>query len=210
MKRDLILSLVIIFLFSTQAIALAADGPETGVYVSGNLGASIANDADYTVPGVVDRELELGTGVLINLGAGYDFGSFRADLELGYRAWSIGDLTQPGAPAFYVDGDMGVFTVMVNGYYDHHIAQSKWVPFVGVGLGMADIKFDDGIDDSTDTVFAYQVKVGTGYMLSKTVTLSAEYRYFGAADPTFGEPVSGEFETSIGSHDLNVGVRFLF
>ena len=84
---------------------------------------------------------------------------------------------------------------MATVYYDFKLKSDKWSPYVGAGLGFAAIDISNpsviagGIkltgNDLDDTVFAYQIMAGIGYNISKNITLSGGYKYFGAADATF-------------------------
>jgi len=114
---------------------------------------------------------------------------------------------------------------MVNGYYDFHSANSPLVPYFGMGLGAASIDadistpvFPPGINqfiDDSATVFAYQFMAGLGYNISPTMTLTADYRYFGTVDPEFSPgnafiPGVPDLEVDYSNHSFNVGARFMF
>ena len=73
-----------------------------------------------------------------------------------------------------------VLSGTVNGWLDLDLA-SPVQPFIGAGAGVARVSSDN----SSDTVFVWQVGVGIGYQLGPAVTLQAGYRYFRTAQGRF-------------------------
>lgn len=99
---------------------------------------------------------------------------------------------------------------MVNGCLDLDLA-SPVQPFIAGGAGVARVSSDN----SSDTVFAWQV--GVGYQLDLTVTLQAGYRYFRTAQGRFRADTTQDglrFRTSgkagIDAPLFDIGVRFGF
>jgi opacity protein-like surface antigen len=78
-------------------------------------------------------------------------------------------------------------------------------PFLGAGMGLANVKIDRGFDDSDDTVFAYQAIAGLGFPLTHVTTLDLQYRYFATADADF-DGTDVEYQT----HNFFAGLRFDF
>ena len=79
-----------------------------------------------------------------------------------------------------------------------------FTPYLGGGLGWANVEFDDGAKDD-DNVFAYQVGGGLALEMMPLVTFDLGYRYFGTADPNiFGADVDYD------SHNIMAGVRIGF
>jgi len=103
-----------------------------------------------------------------------------------------------------IDGDVSALAFMVNGWYDFDTG-SKWVPYVGGGLGMAKVESTILSAESDDTVLAYQVGAGVGYKLTENTTATLGYKYFGTSDPNF-DGVDAE----VGTHNFTVGVRLAF
>ena len=119
-----------------------------------------------------------------------------------------------------VNGAFSMLAFMVNMDYDFDTG-SRWVPYVGGGLGLASISLDTetaggrSTADDTDTVFAYQVGAGIGYEFAlpegRSVTVSLDWRYFDTQSPTFTGDVTGtEFETTISGHDIGIGLMYGF
>ena len=119
-----------------------------------------------------------------------------------------------------VDGAFSMLAFMANVDYDFETG-SRWVPYIGGGLGVATISLDTktasgtSLADDSDTVFAYQVGAGIGYEFplaeGRSVTVSLDCRYFGTQDPTFKGDVTGtEFDVEISGHDIGIGLIYGF
>ena len=119
-----------------------------------------------------------------------------------------------------VVGDFSMVAFMANVDYDFDTG-SRWVPYVGGGLGVAIISIDTETDtgrplaDDSDTVFAYQVGAGIGYEFpleeGRSITVSLDWRYFATQDPTFtGQVTGGKFDVGISGHDIGIGIIYGF
>ena len=120
-----------------------------------------------------------------------------------------------------VDGAFSMLAFMGNVDYDFK-NESRWVPYIGAGLGLAIISLDTesaatgtSLVDDSDTVLAYQVGAGLGYEFplaeGRSITVSLDYRYFGTQDPTFTGDVTGkEFDVTIRGHDVGIGLTYGF
>lgn len=133
-----------------------------------------------------------------------------------------GSVSGSGSYAFSgttgIDGDVSFFSVMGNVWYDFIVADD-WEAFVGAGLGVAQVNYN-GIKpagtvgsyyaltvDESDWVFAYQFGLGAMYTLDNGVRLSAQYRYFGTDDATFGGAgdVTGEASSFLAGISFPIG-----
>ena len=119
-----------------------------------------------------------------------------------------------------VNGNFSMLAFMANVDYDFDTG-SRWVPYVGGGLGVATISIDaEDVDgnsfaDDSDTVFAYQVGAGIGYEFpleeGRSITISLDWRYFATQDPTFkGDLTGAEFDVGISGHDIGIGLIYGF
>ena len=119
-----------------------------------------------------------------------------------------------------VVGDFSMVAFMGNVDYDFDTG-SRWVPYVGGGLGLAIISIDTETNtgrstaDDSDTVFAYQVGAGLGYEFpleeGRSITVSLDWRYFATQDPTFtGDVTGGKFDVGISGHDIGIGIIYGF
>ena len=119
-----------------------------------------------------------------------------------------------------INGNFSMLAFMANVDYDFDTG-SRWVPYIGGGLGVATISIDTEtpsgtpLADDRDTVFAYQVGAGLGYEFpleaGRSITVSLDWRYFATQDPTFtGQVTGGEFDVGISGHDIGIGLIYGF
>jgi opacity protein-like surface antigen len=115
------------------------------------------------------------------------------------------------------DSNLESFTFMANLLWSFDM-NSNWHPYIGVGLGGAQITVSDGtfgvtpvIGDS-DVVFAWQAIIGANVPVAERISLLIEYRYQGSsdADLTLTDPLGGGIPISqdYQSHNLSAGFRF--
>src|SRR5258707_15669736 len=127
---------------------------------------------------------------------GRQFGDgFRAETEVLYLH-SNGKLA--------TDSDLETIAGMVNGYYDFN-RNGAWRPFVGAGVGVAQVKVDGGFSRGDDTGFAYQFKAGVAHPITDRLTGEVAYRYLGVNGVQFGEG-TGRLNGNFSAHLLTVGL----
>ena len=230
-----------------------ADEP-TGWYAAISGGPTLFTDSDLNnltrdnFGNAVDSRIEtdFDTGFNIQGAVGYDLGPIRLEAEGGFRkvdvdSTSFKSITVAGIPvgastlntingAVRASGDMTALSAMVNGWYDIELGGkwSKWLPYIGGGVGVAIIDVDlktsgearlfgpsqppTNLSDSArgdDTVLAYHAGAGLGYRISDAMTVIVGYRYFGTSDVKFksrGDRVKAETD----SHNVEIGLRFRF
>ena len=210
MKRFILMAI-----FALVFITTSAHAADKGMYVSGNLGLSIADDTDLSVFGIEFATISFDPGFTIGGAIGYDYGNIRVEGEIAYHFWDMDEGTvgpiAPGCPCTGpIDGDASALSFMLNGYYDFQITNSSLAPYLGGGIGGANINGDITVlGDDSDIVFAYQLMAGIGFEINPSTTLTLGYRYFATTDPEieiFGAPV----EFTVSSHDFSLGARFMF
>ncbi len=190
---------------------------------SGNAGVASLSDADATdtfTGGSATAEIEFDKGLGVTGAVGHSWDNFRLEGELSYRkndldAVDVKTLTVAGVlftalGTAELEGDTSSFGFMANGWYDFDTG-TKWVPFLGAGLGVASINIDAEsvagvtvVYDESDTVFAYQVGAGIGYKVTPTTTINLAYRFFGTSDPEFDDGVD-KIEAEYSSHSILIG-----
>ena len=118
-------------------------------------------------------------------------------------------------------GDFQALTFKVNAFYDIDLGFA-WKPYVGGGIGLTKISVEGRsattgtlLVDDNDTVFSYQVGGGVGYEFplpeDRSITVSLDYRYFDAGEPTFtGYTSRRDFDASISGNYVGVGLRYGF
>jgi len=200
MKKRFSLLAAILAAGTLSTPAMAADH-----YVSGAIGISWLND----VPALGSKFL-MNSGITGTAAVGCDYKGYRFEGEAGYQDSSIKTL----AGANY-DGNVSVYSLMANGYYDINAGGVK--PFIMGGVGIAQAGFNNikpsGIPaatwSSTETTLAYQAGVGLAVPIGNGLNLDAKYRYFSTTN--FSAPVTGfNNNTHVSSNSLLVGLRMNF
>lgn len=168
---------------------------------------------------------------------GYTFGGavgvtlmdqFRTELRLDYRASEVNRLAVQGEPN-KSKGDLRLFSVMVNGYYDFNLEELVGlnigiVPYLGAGIGWGRIELgadntagalQTNIDD-TDSVFVWNVMVGGSFPLSEVTDITLGYRYVATEDIRIAGRIGGtpgtprRFDYEFDAHEALLGLRFNF
>ena len=182
-------------------------------YVRGDIGISMYERPDVikNLPlGVVDEALDekLKNTLVTDIGLGCELDyNLRADVTLGYRSQT--DLSGSNG----LDAKFSAYTVMANVYYD--IGNfNGFVPYVGVGLGVAQHKISnvnlpaDSSSGST-TALAYALHAGVSYDVDEQLAIDASYRYINLGKGKSGGSDVFEYSDIIG-HDLRIGLRYRF
>ena len=180
--------------FSTTQVPAAPVGP--------------AGPADTTFNNMFGIDYK--TGYDLDANAGFDFGMFRLEGELGYKRASVNDFEiddsdiaalnaalnrpsaapDPGAPGlaplsaddFDLNGRTSVLSAMINGLLDFG-QDDGWGGFIGAGFGRARVKqFGD-----SDSAWAYQLIAGIRTAISPNIDVGLKYRYFQTGNVDIGE-----------------------
>ena len=131
-------------------------------------------------------------GSVTGIFGGYDFNRWKLELEVSDIENAVNLVTSRDKN--HTTSQEGSITIMGNGYYvpfDFKIAR----PYVGAGVGYAihsfvfqennPVKKDDVFDFSTfrkyANGFSYQAIAGIEFLLSNSVNLDLEYRFWGAS-----------------------------
>jgi opacity protein-like surface antigen len=203
--------------FSTaQAADLKPGGAfkaDTGLYVSGSIGAVIPGDSklDEGRNALSNTKLEFDTGMSYGGAVGYDFGAIRVEGELSHMSSDLKDDGYEADAGLVQTGDMSATALMANAWYDIDTG-TKFTPYVGGGIGVAKVKGNSSRDYEADeqipdghnltyasfsnTEFAYQVGAGVDYSLTEDMTVGLGYKYLASGDNDF--------------HTVNVGMRYTF
>ena len=211
-----------------------AAGAADGWYVALDAGAVILSDSTSTASDSLGNSItfdtEFDTGFGVHGAIGHSWDAFRLEGEVSYRqndldTLDITNLTLAGIGSFNnlgslaADGDVSALGFMGNFWFEL-LKGSPWKPFVGGGLGVAQISINDAsatilgvpfpLADDEDWVFAYQVGAGIGYEVTPTTVVSLGYRFFGTADPDFTDVTGVPFDAEYQSHNIEIGLRFSF
>ncbi len=156
-----------------------------------------------------DSGLNYSNGYTLGVAAGFAVTpNVSAEFEYAYRN-ADADLKNID------DGGSAVSNAwMVNALYNFtgFGMNGAWRPYVGGGLGMADLQIDklnlDGDFDS-DYSFAYQLMGGVAYDLNPNWSLNGEVRYFGVNDQDLSNN-DFSFKTPFHTIDLLFGATYHF
>ncbi len=187
-------------LFVAGFVLLAGGTPASakGLYAGGQAGVGWGG-------GETDNSgfnLEFASGLFVDAFVGKDLGSVRVEGEIAYRR---NDMDNFGG--ITITGEMTSVAFMANIYYDFGEGTGT-TPYVGFGLGAANITFDSGVKD-TDTAFAFQLMLGISFPVSETLSITGEWRGFGAI-PEFEDSFGVPFEQDYGVGSLALGLRYSF
>ena len=185
-------ALAAIVVAATAVSATAASAQDASWYVRGDVGANFQSEVNGRPSAKGD------TGWMVDGAAGRELGDgFRVETEGVYLE---SDGKHAGA------GDLKTIAGMVNGYYDFN-RQGAWQPFVGAGVGVANVKVHGGPSHGDDTGFAYQIKVGLAHPFNDRLTGEVAYRYLGVNGLEFG-PAAGRLDGDFTSQAVTVGLRY--
>jgi len=158
-------------------------GDET--YVSVKAGMTAMQDAKFDTGA---SEFEDGWAANAAVGK-YMNPNWRGEVELGFNKNS-----QDGV------GRAEAMTGMLNAYYEP-FANCRLKPFVGAGVGIANVDFD-GMDD--DTTWAMQGMAGASYQINTNLAATAEYRYLQTGELDVGTANSPRYQNHAGLVGLRV------
>ncbi|ARM30483.1 hypothetical protein B9H02_03005 [Prosthecochloris sp. HL-130-GSB] len=209
-------------------------------YVSGSIGISWINDIDAEVKRNSESQkgatFEIGSGVTFLGAAGCDYGDYRVEAELGYQSGDIDTMQKirgpkkgqgDGPPAYDINGDISLYSLMLNGYYD--IALGKGVelsPYIGAGFSHILLESNEALfeydpDDDTvantefdATAFSCQTGLVLAIPVADNIMLDARYRYFATLDFSVTDTVEDNRDTEtnkytmdVESHSMLLGLR---
>ncbi|MDP2260874.1 MAG: outer membrane beta-barrel protein [Caulobacter sp.] len=233
---------------ASALIAAPALAEDRGAYVSVSAGIASVKDTDiryYDVGGTfggggatdsVQTSVELKDSTTFGGAVGYDFGSIRAEVEIGYNRNDLEAITIKsvnGAPvtltpaeaadvclylevsgcsasgnriAFSDGGQVRQLGAMANLWFERPVT-SKLTPYVGGGAGL--MGFEAGGDG--DVTFAWQLGAGVAFQASPNMAITADYRYRSADGKDIAYDSASGFEVGkIKTSTVSVGLRFTF
>jgi OmpA-OmpF porin, OOP family len=149
-----------------------------------NLGASFLEGLSVTGPSGNQATLNQDPGYMINTGPGYAFGNgFRAEIDLGYRHNDAKNVTLPGGgttpTSLNLKANAAARSYLVDGLYDFHIGNTAWTPYIGFGVGAANVRVNN---IGSDTPFAWSAMAGVEYPVTRRVYLGVGYKYLATED----------------------------
>lgn len=227
--------------------ASAQEADNTGFYLGLDVGLANVGDADITYydqsgsfGGSGPRDTASGTidtdsAVSFSGTLGYDFGTFRSDLEIDYSRNKISALTinnVNGAAVtlsaadraeicdyleadscggsgntFAFDGSrVRQLSAMANVWLDLPIGSSI-TPYVGGGLGVSGFE----VDGEGKAKFAWQIGAGIAANLSPTTAITLDFRHRQVARTNIDYDANSGFELGrLSTNTFSAGLRFTF
>ena len=195
-------------------------GIEAGLWFPSDTDIEVDSDDDFFD---YDLDIEHKMGFDGDIIGGYDFGQFRAELELAYKSAGLDGVEADfgdGSIEVDADGDVSVWSIMGNVLWNPTFSD-RWDAYLGGGIGWAWTKFEpdfegDEGDDFKDNAFAWQLIAGVGYQISDSIELGLKYRYFQTKFSTSDDIDVGDgfvdvdIDGQIHTHSLLASVIFGF
>jgi OmpA-OmpF porin, OOP family len=221
--RNILLAAVAVAAFATPA--LARDGsPYVGVEGGILIAQDLHSDATVTAGTVATRyddafTINFKKGADLDALAGYDFGIFRLEGELGYKRFRTDDVTVSASPLsglapgdYDLSSKASVLSLMGNALLDFS-DDSGWSGYAGVGAGRAHVK----LAGDSDSAFAWQAIAGIRKAVSENVEVGLKYRYFNTGRLNFNDnftdgvnPVGVSTRGKLHTHSLLASLIFNF
>ena len=223
--RGILIGSLIVALGQLGLMELAVADVSKGLYISGDVGVTRVPNEDF-----------VGTPITYDLGfaaggqIGYAFGGPRVELEYSYRFNSAHTIGSADG-AVDATGSLRASALLANFIYDFDTG-SKWVPYVGLGLGAANVQANTiraagpvssgSFLDGGSTELAGQLIVGVDFMASEHVGLFLDFRGLWVKSPTmnYGTACTGGATTACATTGttsypyfngaFNVGVKITF
>lgn len=181
LKKGLLSTIALITALSVAHSSFAGGPDDTNSYVDQNQestsGFYIGGHGGVAIPSGEYAYL-IKTGLNLGLQVGYHFDTnVRVELAMDYMENAV-----RAQYAGISNEQVNWFTFMLNGYYDFHITDCSFTPFIGLGIGTASANASASLNGGTiisqsETRFAYQGILGFNVPLSHRVTLGADYRF---------------------------------
>jgi outer membrane protein OmpA-like peptidoglycan-associated protein len=197
-------------LLTAAAVAVTPTLAHAQWYVGVDAGASLLEDSK-----VKGNNTQFKTssdiGWLAQGQVGYAFGPWKVEGELSFRDNGVDKVSAGNG-----HGSTTALATMANGVYEF-LPDSRWHPFVGVGIGAANVdagtvsRNGTNVYQGDDWQFAYQGFAGVGYDISRNVALKAQYRYFATLDyDTKTTPGNQGLTNEYHDHALLFGFTYKF
>ena len=172
-------------------------------YLSGNMGYVWLEDSDIRGNQSDSGEFSFDRGLVITAAIGRVLSeTLRAEVEFGYRTNEANEARMRESGAHGVDSDIVTLSLMANCFYDFMPGHTV-SPFIGAGIGIANVDGEVPNNNGKDDVFAYQLAAGVGFALTEKLKMDVQYRLFGTDNPEF-KNVEAEYIT----HNLLFGLRY--
>lgn len=243
MKNPMVLAGCAVFILAGQAHAaddLVIAAPEavvstdmSGAYIAARFSAAFADSTqfDLTVqPTTIINDYD-DYGAAGAVAIGYDFGSyFGVELEIGRTVQDVAAHTLTAVPATISAPDAFGRTTATYGLVNavgNFETGTAFNPYVSVGVGMADVAFENhGVTlaapvgalgpgavtamDTNDIALAYQIGVGVMVDFTDKIGIELGYRHFEVSDIDLVAVDGTRSHTDLSQQQALVGLRYKF
>jgi opacity protein-like surface antigen len=201
---------------SAQTAPAAKPAPKatSGQYIAVSGGLIGKTDYDFSYAGGFKAKSDVDSDAQGAIAWGMSVDSnWRTEIALGYRSQKNDTVVTQGSTTIgTTDGKVKTLSIDINGYYDFPVA-GPVKPYLGAGIGVAQVSFNDDLIDDKGDALTLQGMAGASFAVSPTVSLFAEGRlqYTGSIKIKTTSP-SGEQSSHLnmtGGGAL-VGARFAF
>lgn len=215
MRKTILLSALMLMAAATPS---AAQSWSEGIYVRLFGGASLLQDSTAKLSGVGSSSVSFDTGFTWGGAVGYELTrNISTELEMVYRSANVGRFDNQRVGT---GGDYASLAVMANVLYQldgwNLGSGQRLRPFAGVGLGIVE-EVDFDITGGTapggyseNGRFAWQVRGGLNWELSRNWIVSSELRYFSVGTPKLGGQAGRTLEAGYDAIDIVVGLAYRF
>jgi opacity protein-like surface antigen len=217
MKR--IMAGIVTTLIFSAVSAFAAD---PGLYVNVNVGPTYGSDSNYkdsnTSSGPASV-VKYDIGVVAGIAIGHDYGNnVRSEIEAVYHTEMARSININGVGTANYGSTVSSIGGLVSGYYDIKQASlAGLTPFVGAGIGVANVSIGNGyvagskaVNITDSAVFAYQLSAGASYQITPKIAAQIGYRYFATSNADFHFTDGGSGKAEYATNDVLFGLRYKF
>lgn len=183
---------------------------DKGLYIGGAGGLNfLTEDSDLNSAEAEFEDFDWAvSGVL-----GYALGNgLRFETEVGYRPNDVDNITGVAGGS----GDVDVLNWMFNALYDLDYWNLPVKPYVGGGIGIANVDFDgvtpvagSTINDS-DIGFAFQGIAGVSLDLTENLAATLDYRHLRVPNVSFRTNGGTSVDSDYATNQIMIGLRYTF
>ena len=116
-------------------VPLNAEEKKSGVYFTGSAGLGEMSDIDVEAS-LGSGSYKFESGFSQEIGVGYDFGSFRAEVSFNETNTDLSQILKVGS-----DIGVNISTFLFSAAYDFR-SNKKWQPYLGAGVGSSTLYFN--------------------------------------------------------------------
>lgn len=193
-----------------------------GLYMTIGGGSSKLSDFKYAQDGVHQGTIDINRGYSGELGVGYNWGNdIRTEITYS-ESWGSDVETDTYANGTTVNADVygqrvwiKTKSILATIYKDFSLG-SKFTPYIGAGIGSANVDVDGGLYfapkgvDVDKSSFIYQLKLGGSYSVSKKADIFTEVIYRDINDLDFGYPGTHSQAKNLSTTNVHAGIRYKF